>query len=194
MGYLIARQQIERITGIDFQTALQSLLLSPLGVVGVRLASEPSDLVNVTMGTAAEYHPGWVYHGLLVGPVSSAAILLDRLIDTDFLAVAMREQMLRPYVVGGPMDDRPWKVAGYGLGVMSGESTDGHRVAGHTGGGPGSVIAVYRKTDLHASGSAAAFLVGGTQGQVERAAFELASCRMVKRSLQTRIQWTPPTR
>ena len=37
----------------------------------------PADLVNVIMGNASD-HAGWVYHGLLVGPVSSAAILLDR--------------------------------------------------------------------------------------------------------------------
>ena len=32
------------------------------------------------MGSAEGYHPGWVYHGLLVGPVEDAALLLDRLL------------------------------------------------------------------------------------------------------------------
>jgi hypothetical protein len=83
--------------------------------------------------------------------------------------------MLHRHAVGGPIEDRPWKVPGYGLGIMCGGSENAHWVAGHTGSGPGNVIAVYRKTDSGGSGSAAVFLAGGTQGQVERAAFELAA-------------------
>jgi CubicO group peptidase (beta-lactamase class C family) len=175
VGYRIVRQQIERTTGTDLQAALRLLVLDSIGVEGIRLATMPADLVNVTMGNASDYHPGWVYHGLLVGPVRSAAILLDRLIGTNFLAAKLRERMLQPHVVGGSIADRPWKVPGYGFGMMCGESTDGHHVAGHTGSGPGSVIAVYRRTTPCASGSAAVFLAEGTQGQVERTAFELAT-------------------
>ena len=127
------------------------------------------------MGNASDYHPGWVYHGLLVGPVRSATILLDRLMGTDFLAAELREQKLQPHVVGGPIEDRPWKVPGYGLGMMCGESQLGHLVAGHTGSGPGSAIAVYRRMDSRASRSAAVFRAGGTLGQVEHAAFALAT-------------------
>jgi CubicO group peptidase (beta-lactamase class C family) len=175
IGYLIVRQQIARTTGVDLDAALRSLVLAPLGFDDIRLVTTPSDLHDVTMGATTGYHPGWVYHGLLVGPVGSAAILLDRPIGTDFLAGKLMEQMLKPHVIGGPIEDRPWTVPGYGLGMMSGEAEDGDRVAGHTGGGPGSVIAVYRHMDLPSGGAAAAFLPGGTQGQVERAAFELAS-------------------
>jgi hypothetical protein len=136
---------------------------------------EPPDLAGVTMGDALGYHPGWVYHGLLVGPVRSAAVLLDRLLSTDLLASDLRQQMLQPHMIGGPIDARPWKITGYGLGTMCGESKDGHRLAGHTGSGPGSVIAVYRWMNSSTPQSAAAFLTGGTQGQVERAAFNLVS-------------------
>jgi CubicO group peptidase (beta-lactamase class C family) len=175
VGYLIVRQQIEQTTGVDLDVALRSLVLAPLGFDDIRLVTEPSDLHDVTMGATTGYHPGWVYHGLLVGSVRSAAVLLDRLIGTDFLAAEFMGQMLKPDVVGGPIEDRPWKVPGYGLGMMCGVSADGHCVAGHTGDGPGSVIAGYQRIDLPSSGSAAVFLAGGTQGQVERAAFELAS-------------------
>jgi CubicO group peptidase (beta-lactamase class C family) len=175
VGYFIARQKIEHITGTDLASALRLLVLDPLGLDDVRRATEPADLHDVAMGNASDDHPGWVYHGLLVGPFRSATILLDRLFGADFLVVELREQMLRPHVVGGPTEDRPWKLPGYGLGIMCGDSEYGHRVAGHTGSGPGSVIAVYRNTDSRASGSAAAFLADGTQGQVERAAFELAT-------------------
>jgi len=33
--------------------------------------------------THACYHPGWVYHGLLTGPATAAALLLDRLLRGD---------------------------------------------------------------------------------------------------------------
>jgi hypothetical protein len=61
-------------------------VLDPTGMKDVRIAYEPSDLDNVAMGEAAEYHPGWVYHGLLVGPIRNAAIILDRLVATDLLS------------------------------------------------------------------------------------------------------------
>jgi CubicO group peptidase (beta-lactamase class C family) len=175
IDYLIVRQQIEHVTGADLDATLRSLVLGPLKVDCARIASKPSDLDNVTMGEASGYHPGWVYHGLLVGPVESAAVLLDRLLGTDLLAAQLREQMLQPYIVGGPTEDRPWNVPAYGLGMMCGDAEDGYRVAGHTGGGPASVIAAYRRLDSPSSGAAAVFLADGTQGEVERAAFELAS-------------------
>jgi CubicO group peptidase (beta-lactamase class C family) len=175
IGYLIVRQQLQRVTGTDLEAALRKLVLEPLGVKEVRLAYEPPDLDHVAMGEAAEYHPGWVYHGLLVGPVGNAAIILDKLVATDLLSPRLREQMLLPHVVGGPIADRPWRVPAYGLGMMCGESRDGHRVVGHTGGGPGSVIAIYRRMDVRSSVSAAAFLFGGTEGEVGGVAFDLAS-------------------
>jgi hypothetical protein len=128
------------------------------------------------MVEAAGYHPGWVYHGLLAGSVRNAPIILDRMVSTDLLSSRLREQMLLPHVVGGPIVDRPWRVPAYALGTMCGESRNGHRVVGHTGGGPGSVIAVYRRMTVRSPVSVAAFfLFGGTQGEVERVAFDLAS-------------------
>jgi CubicO group peptidase (beta-lactamase class C family) len=175
IGYLLVRQLIERQTDTGLDAALRRLVLDSVGVDDVRLASIPSDLAGVTMGEASSYHPGWVYNGLLVGPVRSAALLLDRLLVTGLLAAELQRQMLEPHIVGGPMEARPWKTPGYGLGMMCGESEGGRHFAGHTGGGPGSVIAVYRRLASGTSGSAAAFLAGGTPGQVERAAFGLAS-------------------
>jgi CubicO group peptidase (beta-lactamase class C family) len=112
VGYLIVRQQIERTTGVDLDAALRSLVLAPLGFDDIRLVTALSDLHDATMGNSSDYRPGWAYHGLLVRPVRSAAILLDRLMGTDFLAAELREQMLKPRVVSGPIEDRPWKVPG----------------------------------------------------------------------------------
>jgi CubicO group peptidase (beta-lactamase class C family) len=89
IGHLIVRQLIERQTDTDLGTALLHLVLEPLGVDEVRFASAPSDLAGVMMGEAPAYHPGWVYHGLLVGAVRSAGMLLGRLLGTDLLAVEL---------------------------------------------------------------------------------------------------------
>ena len=51
---------------------------------------------------------------------------------------------------------------------MIGETTGGELIAGHTGGGPGSAVAVYHRLD-RLTGTAAAFEAGGTDGAVEGA-------------------------
>ena len=49
---------------------------------------------------------------------------------------------------------------------MIGETTTGDLIAGHTGGGPGSVVAVYHRLD-RPSGTAAAFEPAGMDATVE---------------------------
>jgi CubicO group peptidase (beta-lactamase class C family) len=73
VGYLFVRRLIEAATGSDIGTALDDLVLNPLGVPGVRLAAKPADLSATAWGNASGYHPGWVYHGLLVGTPADAA-------------------------------------------------------------------------------------------------------------------------
>jgi hypothetical protein len=49
---------------------------------------------------------------------------------------------------------------------MIGDTTNGELIAGHTGGGPGSAVAVYHRLD-RPTGTAAAFEAGGTDATVE---------------------------
>jgi CubicO group peptidase (beta-lactamase class C family) len=140
IGYLWLRQLVEGLRGPD---ALSKLVLRPLALTRTRLALTPEDLEGVRMGATRGYHPGWVYHGLLVGPVREAALGLQRLAAGDLLSseslAAMRAA--RPL----PQFNRPpWRQAAYGAGVMTPEMADGVAVYGHTGGGPGSGICVYR--------------------------------------------------
>ncbi len=171
IGYLFVRQLIETHTGGNLEKALKRLVLSPLGIRDARVTLEPTDLEPVLMGSARAYHPGWVYHGLLVGPVEEAARLLDRLMTGDLLPPGMLEDMLTPFVLPGPVPGRPWKVPGYGLGAMTGETGAGQRVAGHTGGGPGSAIAVYRALQGGGSRTAAVFMTGDDPSPAEEKAF-----------------------
>ncbi len=73
-------------------------------------------------------------------------------------------------MLGGPIPGRPWATPGYGLGLMIGETNSGHRLVGHTGGGPGSVIAVYQCVHGDQVATCAVFSEGHDEGAVESAA------------------------
>lgn len=174
IGYLFVRQMIETITGESAGQGLRRLVLYPLGIESARLATRPEDLAFVSMGDASGYHPAWVYHGLMVGTVPDAAMLLDRLVSGSLLPPQIVKAMLEPHELPGPVQGRPWKRPGYGLGMMTGEITRGSQVAGHTGGGPGSTIAVYRSLDRHeVRRVAACFATTHDPALTEEKAFDL---------------------
>ena len=172
IGYLFVRELIERTCGEELGAALSRLALRPLGAEHARLARVRADLDGVTMGIRS-YHPGWVYHGLLVGPLREAALLLDRLLTGALLSPALLDEMRDAHPLdvsaqGHQRDQgRPWRAPAYGLGLMCGVTSDGTRAFGHTGGGPGSVIAVYRLPDAEPPYTAAAFAVGEDPAPVE---------------------------
>lgn len=148
IGYQKIRNLIEDAHGGDLGLAAGALVLDPLGVEDARLAMRPQDLAGVEMGADRHYDPRWVYHGLFVGPLSAAAALLDRLmvpasspLSEDSL-IAMRETHALPQNA-----TPPWTTPAYGLGLMCSGTKNGWAVEGHTGGGPGTHVAVYRRTD-----------------------------------------------
>ncbi|WP_134499728.1 serine hydrolase domain-containing protein [Microvirga pakistanensis] len=174
IGYLFVRRMIETVTGEGLDDALRRLVLRPLEVTGARVATLPVDLEQVTMGSASSYHPAWVYHGLLVGGVQDAARLLHGLMRGELLPAGMVRAMLTPFVLPGPVEGRPWTRPGYGLGVMTGETACGLVVAGHTGGGPGSTIAVYHALEGQVpSRTAACFMTDEDQSRTEERTFTL---------------------
>jgi CubicO group peptidase (beta-lactamase class C family) len=174
VGYLLVRQLIEEAAGASLGPALNTLVLDPLGVSGVSVAKVPEDLDATFWGNASRYHPGWVYHGLLIGPAGSAALLLHRLLAGLLLPSPLLSAMCAPHSVSGPMSGRPWRSAGYGLGLMLGVGEPPGRYIGHTGAGPGSTAAVYqRATERGARRTAAAFAPVETPGAVERRAMAL---------------------
>lgn len=172
VGYLYVGQLIERLTGLNLQQALTQRVFEPLGCGPARLATLPADLQGVQMISAA-YHPGWVYHGLLVGTLQQAALLLRRLFEGELLGPELLAQMQATHPLGGPIPGRPWQAAAYGLGLMHGPAAEGLVVNGHTGAGPGSVIAVYRAALGGRTASCAAFAEGDDQGAVEVRAVEM---------------------
>ena len=169
IGYLLVRELIEQTCGDDLDTALRRLVLGPLGITGPHLALTRADLTDVAMG-GRSYHPGWVYHGLMVGRLADAALLLDRLLTGELLPTELHATMRQRHPLGGPIAGRPWAELGYGLGLMCGTALDGRSVLGHTGGGPGSDIAVYHVFETPPF-TAAAFALGDDPAPVETAAF-----------------------
>jgi CubicO group peptidase (beta-lactamase class C family) len=178
IGYLYVRRLIERAADEELGDALQRLVFDPLGISHVRLASAREDLAGVEMGEAASYEPRWVYHGLMVGPLGEAALLLDRLMSGALLPGDLIATMHETRNVGGPVAGRPWITPGYGLGIMAGGVEGGTSVAGRTGGGPGSVIAVYRDTALLTPLCCTSFSTGRDAGDVEREAVRRVDRRL----------------
>ena len=166
IGYLFLRHVIEEATGSNFDVALKTLVLHPFEAKETRLACSREDLAIVQTGELVGYDPRWVYHGLLIGPLCEAALLLHRLMTSSFLPPDLISDMREQIHLGGSRPGRPWDSVGYGLGLMIG-TVDGKTVTGHSGVGPGSTIAVY-----HASGSThaltgAAFNLGADEGAGE---------------------------
>ncbi|QKG64555.1 beta-lactamase family protein [Pseudomonas sp. B14-6] len=167
VGYLFIARLIARVTGLRLEEALTQRVFAPLGLSRIRLATTRADLAYVNMGAASTYDPGWVYHGLLVGPLVEAALCLDRLLDGHLLPQSLLREMQTVRTLGGPIAGRPWVAPGYGLGLMQGMVESGLTLSGHTGVGPGSIIAVYRCIGGNSTASCAVFDESGNEGAVE---------------------------
>ena len=142
IGYLKLRQLIESTTGKSLAEALADLVFKPAGAMAIRVVEFPDDLRGIEMGTAQAYHPGWVYHGLVVGPLTQAAMVLHRLLAGQLIGKAMLAEMQQGYRLA-QFKTPPWEEPSYGLGLMVPITTAGFRAFGHNGGGPSSNLALY---------------------------------------------------
>jgi CubicO group peptidase (beta-lactamase class C family) len=173
IGYLHVCRLIEETTGEPLDLALRRLALGPLGIDNTRLAMRREDLSSVNMGVIRTYDPRWVYHGLLIGPLSDATLLLHRVMTGPLLPPDLVSAMLDRHAVHDDgLAGRPWTLPGYGLGLMTGGIIGDRFMAGHTGGGPGSVIAVYHLLERQPPRTVAAFSIGDDQGRVEHRCVE----------------------
>jgi CubicO group peptidase (beta-lactamase class C family) len=173
VGYLFVRQLIEHAEGKEIGEALMRLVLMPLGITNAGLARTPDDLIGTRWGNARRYHPGWVYHGLMIGSPVAAALLLDRLLRGDLLSPASLRAMRESFRLGEPIPGRPWQAPGYGLGLMI-ETTTPPRFMGHTGGGPSTTAAVYHFPAAGAVVTASAFSPCEDPGLVEQRVVDIA--------------------
>jgi len=141
IGYYHLAKIICSVTGKTLPDALISLSLAPAGLQQARLASTREDLAAVQMGSVLDYHPGWVLHGLIVGPLVEAAQFLHGLLQGRLLGRTMLDEMMKVRLLPEHGDEVGPDPA-YGLGLMGASNGPG-TPCGHSGEGPGSAIAVY---------------------------------------------------
>jgi D-alanyl-D-alanine carboxypeptidase len=172
LGYMLARDLIEDVAEEPFSRMVRQWVCDPLGLDSVELAESPKQFARVHWDGADRYHPGWVYHGCLIGTAADAARMLHALFTGRLLNAATLEQMLIRHPLGGAIEGRPWTECGYALGLMSGRFGNIGRAIGHSGGGPFSVNAVYHFPDQNGPVTVASFADGCHEAAVEFAAVE----------------------
>lgn len=177
VGYFFVRGMIEETVDQEIGDALAELVFAPLGLSSSRVVKIPDDLDDTAFGNAAGYHPGWVYHGLLVGPASDAVRFLDGLMAGRLLRPDLLKRMTTVHPLGWTVPGRPWTETGYGLGLMSGRMAKGGRAVGHSGVGPSDVCAIYHFPETHPPRTAAAFTRGHDEGVTEHAVDRLIAER-----------------
>lgn len=172
IGYLLLRRHLERAYDQELAEIMQIQILSPLGL-SARLAKTTADFETLHWD-ARGYHPGWVYHGCLIGTALDSARLLFALSEGQLLSTASQHAMLAKQMRGGPIPGRVWTEIGYGLGLMIGKAKDAGPVIGHSGCGPFSANLVARFPDLRGQPTVAAFAEGGNEAPAEHAATKAA--------------------
>ena len=178
VGYLLLRRLIENICGAELKDVLNEIVFSPLGLRSSRLAETPEDMAATAFEGGHGYHPAWVFHGTAIGPVFEAAQALHGILQTELLEPASRAALLNRHPIGGPLSGRPWQTTGYGLGLMIGtmcrpDTRQPLQVTGHSGGGPGSVGAVYQASQNGNLRTVAIFRAGTNGGIAENEALRL---------------------
>ncbi|MEM7491185.1 MAG: serine hydrolase domain-containing protein, partial [Pseudomonadota bacterium] len=158
VGYLLARQHLERLEDAALATLLQREVLDPAGCRATRMATGREVLPHLP--ASAGYDFGWVYHGCLLGPADDAVRMMDAVLGGLLSPTALTDGRW----LGGGIPGRPWTEARYGLGLMCGDMR-GTAVTGHSGGGPFSTCAVYAGP----RGIAAAFSRHPSEASAERA-------------------------
>ena len=174
-GYFLVRRLIEQTTGNDIERALRTLVLEPLGISEVFIARTRADLRRSIWGDEDDFHPGWVAHGLLMGHPADAALFMHRLFTGVLLPAPLRNAMRERHPVNVNLPDRPWRTAGYGLGLMMDIASPHGLCIGHSGQGPDSVAAAYHFPDLDPPRTVAAFAPTDDQGIAERAVLDEAA-------------------
>jgi D-alanyl-D-alanine carboxypeptidase len=176
IGYTIVRMLIEEKTGLTIGDALKTLVFDPLAIDDVYVATRPEELVADGWGSTPGYHPGWVFHGLIVSVPSRAALFLGRLFDGGLLNSRHLKIMHNSVALlsQGPVADRPWNSAGYGLGLMIDLKSPLGPCYGHTGTGPGSTTAAYIFSAPPIARTISVFSTVDDQGTVERDVLSLA--------------------
>lgn len=88
IGYLMACDRMEALSGCSMAALMVDLITRPLGVQSVRFATSAVDFAGTGQIAAARYDPAWVYHGCLIGAPREAAQALHALVGGKLLRPA----------------------------------------------------------------------------------------------------------
>lgn len=174
IGYMFLRFALEVNEGAPLGEIIHRRLIAPLGLKTPRLAITPEDFETLAWD-ADGYHPGWVYHGCMIGSAADAARLLHAILQGGLLTAAQREEMMTLSLNESAIDGRIWRTTGYGLGLMIGQ-TEHHGLAiGHAGCGPmsGNLVAHFPQSGL----TVASFSRGGDESPAEWETLRVISSR-----------------
>ncbi|CUH69812.1 Penicillin-binding protein E [Thalassovita autumnalis] len=174
IGYMFLRFALEVSEGAPLGEVIHRRLIAPLGLKSPRMAMTPADFAALTWD-ADGYHPGWVYHGCMIGSPADAARLLYGILHGDLLSAAEKEQMMQLSLNEGAIDGRIWRTAGYGLGLMIGQTEHHGLGIGHAGCGPmsGNLVAYFPQSGV----TVASFSRGGDEAPAEWEALRVISSR-----------------
>ncbi len=173
IGYLLLRQMLEQTHEAQLSTLIRDSILAPLGL-NARLAKTRADFTALHWPAAQHYHPGWVYHGCLIGTAREAALMMQMILQGDLLSPDMRALMRTPAMEGPAIPGRPWSATGYGMGLMLGAAPGVGAALGHSGSGPFAANYVGCFPDKLPGVTLAAFCDGPDSAPAEQAAIALA--------------------
>jgi CubicO group peptidase (beta-lactamase class C family) len=167
IGYTFVRQAIERAVDAELRSALHLALFAPLGI-HASMIRRREDMERLAFPHLHRYDPNWVYHGLVIGTAADAARLLHRLFTTSYLSEASRTAMFASVPLPFTLTGRPFVEPTPGTGLMIDPKSRHGMMAGHTGGGPGAVCAVYHFSGLTPPTTVAAFEASDDEAGIER--------------------------
>lgn len=173
IGYLLLRQVLEQTHNAPLAALLQQEICQPLGL-SARLAETRADFAALAWPAARRYHPGWVYHGCLIGTAREAALMMQAVLEGEILSPDMRALMRAPAMQAPAVPGRPWSAIGYGMGLMLGEAPGLGAAIGHAGGGPFAANYVGSFPEGAPGVTVAAFGAGPDSAPAEEAAIALA--------------------
>jgi D-alanyl-D-alanine carboxypeptidase len=167
-GYMLLKRVAEEVTRISYRALIADCIARPLGLRRTVVAESISDLAALAPGTSsalspdgaqrdvrANYHPGWVSHGVVASTASELARFLDGLFGGELLSRDSLAQMTELVVVpedqaASPEQELPSRRGNpsYGLGLMGDPASPWGLIVGHNGGGPCYSASAFHAFDL----------------------------------------------
>jgi D-alanyl-D-alanine carboxypeptidase len=167
-GYMLLKRIAEEVTRISYRALIADRIARPLGLRRTIVAESISDLGELAPGTSsslspdgaprevrANYHPGWVSHGVVASTASDLVRFLDGLFRGELLSRHSLAKITE--LVSVPTDpaasaerDPPsrWGRPSYGLGLMGDPASPWGLIVGHNGGGPCYSASAFHAFDL----------------------------------------------